>query len=39
LCVNILKIIEVGKKSLSMKKKRYVIGTNPEKHIREVMEA
>lgn len=37
LSLNILKIIEVGSKGLSLKKKRYAIGTNPEKHLEQIM--
>lgn len=37
LSLNILKLIEVGKKGLSLKKKRYAIGTNPEKHLELIM--
>lgn len=37
LSLNILKLIEVGSKALSLKKKRYAIGTNPEKHLNEIM--
>lgn len=37
LSLNILKLIEVGSKALSLKKKRYAIGTNPEKHLKEIM--
>lgn len=37
LSLNILKLIEVGSKALSMKKKRYTIGTNPEKHLETIM--
>lgn len=35
--LNILKLIEVGSKPLSMKKKRYAIGTNPEKHLEQIV--
>jgi len=35
--INILKLLEVGAKPLSLKKKRYAIGTNPEKYIARVM--
>ena len=35
--LNILKLIEVGSKPLSMKKKRYAIGTNPEKHLEKII--
>lgn len=37
LSLNILKLIEVGSKGLSLKKKRYAIGTNPEKHLEQIM--
>lgn len=37
LALNMLKILEVGSRPLSMKKKRYVIGTNPEKHLEKIM--
>jgi predicted transposase YbfD/YdcC len=37
LCLNILKLFEVGSKALSLKKKRYAIGTNPEKYLEQVM--
>lgn len=37
LSLNILKVIEVGSKALSMKKKRFAIGTNPEKHLEQIM--
>lgn len=33
LSLNILKLVEIGNKKLSLKKKRYAIGTNPEKYI------
>ncbi len=36
--INILKLFEVGRKPRSLKKKRYAIGTNPEKHIVRLME-
>lgn len=32
-----LKILEVGSRPLIMKKKRYVIGTNLEKHLDKIM--
>lgn len=35
--LNILKLIEVGSMALSLKKKRYAIGTNPEKHLEKIM--
>lgn len=38
LALNVLKLIEVGSKALSLKKKRYAIGTNPEKHLKLIME-
>ena len=37
LSLNILKLTEVGSKSLSLKKKRYAIGTNPEKHLEQII--
>lgn len=37
LSLNILKLLEVGSRPLSMKKKRYTIGTNPEKHLERLM--
>lgn len=37
LSLNILKLIEVGGKPLSLKKKRFAIGTNPEKHLEQIM--
>lgn len=37
LSLNILKLIEVGNRPLSLKKKRYAIGTNPEKHLEQIM--
>lgn len=37
LSLNILKLLEVGSCPLSMKKKRYTIGTNPEKHLEKLM--
>ncbi|MBC5689120.1 hypothetical protein H8S37_09295 [Mediterraneibacter sp. NSJ-55] len=38
LALNILKIAEVGHCRLSMRKKRYAIGTNPEKYLEELMD-
>ncbi len=38
LSLNILKLTEIGSKTLSLKKKRYAIGTNPEKHLKLIME-
>ena len=37
LALNMLKLVEVGKKGLSVKKKRYAIGTNPERYLEEIM--
>ncbi len=37
LSLNILKLIEVGSKTLSLKKKRYAISTNPGKHLEQIM--
>ncbi len=37
LSLNILKLSEVGHRPLSMKKKRYAIGKNPEKYLDELM--
>ncbi|OUQ10445.1 hypothetical protein B5E84_20075 [Lachnoclostridium sp. An14] len=37
LSISILKMIEVGNKPLSLKKKRYAIGTNPEKHLEQII--
>jgi predicted transposase YbfD/YdcC len=37
LALNVLKIIEVGDKTLSLAKKRFKIGTNPEKHLERIM--
>ena len=37
LSLNILKLIEVGSKAISLKKKRFAIGTNPEKHLEQIM--
>ena len=34
LALNVLKIIDVGKKTLSLAIKRFAIGTNPEKHLK-----
>jgi predicted transposase YbfD/YdcC len=33
LALNVLKIFEAGRKPLSLRKKRFTIGTNPEKHL------
>lgn len=37
LALNMLKLAEAGKKGLSLKKKRYAIGTNPERYLEEIM--
>ena len=37
LSMNILKLIEVGSRPLSLKKKRYAIGTNLEKHLEQII--
>ncbi|GHU82674.1 putative transposase [Clostridia bacterium] len=37
LALNILKLLEVGKKPRSLKKKRFAIGTNPEKHLERLL--
>lgn len=37
LALNLLKLIEVGSKPLSVKEKQYAIGTNPEKHLEQIM--
>ena len=37
LSLNLLKLIEVGSKPLSRKKKQYAIGTNPEKPMEKIM--
>ncbi|MDE6314380.1 MAG: ISAs1 family transposase [Lachnospiraceae bacterium] len=37
LSLNILKLVEVGSKALSLKKKKYAIGTNPEKHLERII--
>jgi predicted transposase YbfD/YdcC len=37
LVLNVLKIIETGRKPLSLRKKRFSIGTNPEKHLEVIM--
>jgi len=33
LALNVLKIFDMGKKSMSLRSKRFAIGTNPEKHL------
>ena len=37
LAVNILKLVELGNRKLSLKKKRFAIGTNPEKHLEYIL--
>ena len=37
LSLNILKLIEIKNKALSLKKRRYAIGTNPEKHLEQII--
>jgi len=37
LALNVLKIIDVTKKNLSMARKRFAIGTNPEKHLKNIL--
>jgi len=37
LALSVLKIIDVGKKPLSLRKKRFAIGTNPEKHLEYIL--
>jgi predicted transposase YbfD/YdcC len=37
LALNVLKVIDVGKKSLSLARKRFTIGTNPEKHLERIL--
>jgi predicted transposase YbfD/YdcC len=37
LAINVLKIFEIGKKSMSLKLKRFAIGTNPEKHLQSIL--
>ena len=37
LAVNVLKIIEIGEKTLTFAKKRFKIGTNPEKHLERML--
>jgi len=38
LALNVLKIFETGKKSLSLKMKRFVIGINLRKHLENILE-
>ena len=37
LAINVLKVVEVGGKVLSLAKKRFRIGTNPEKHLERIL--
>jgi predicted transposase YbfD/YdcC len=37
LALNVLKIIDLGKKPLSVRMKRFSIGTNPEKHLKTIL--
>ena len=37
LALNVLKTFEAGKKSLSIKMKRFMIGTNPERHLESIL--
>ena len=37
LALNVLKIFQTGKKSMSLKLKRFAIGTNPEKHLEAII--
>ena len=37
LALNLLKIIDVTKKNLSLARKRFAIGTNPEKHLKNIL--
>jgi predicted transposase YbfD/YdcC len=37
LAINVLKIFDAGKKSLSLRMKRFSIGTNPEKHLQNIL--
>jgi predicted transposase YbfD/YdcC len=37
LALNVLKIFEIGKTPLSLRKKRFAIGTNPEKHLESIL--
>lgn len=38
LALHVLKIFEVGSKPLSLRKKRFAIGTNPEKHLMRILD-
>ena len=37
LALNVLKIFDIGKKPMSLKLKRFAIGTNPEKHLENIL--
>ena len=37
LALNVLKIVDIGKKTMSLKLKRFSIGTNPEKHLDSIL--
>jgi predicted transposase YbfD/YdcC len=37
LAINVLKIFEIGKKAMSLRRKRFKIGTNPEKHLEMIL--
>jgi len=37
LALNVLRIFEIGKKPMSLRKKRFAIGTNPEKHLETIL--
>ena len=37
LALNVLKIFDIGKKPMSLKMKRFTIGTNPEKHLESIL--
>jgi predicted transposase YbfD/YdcC len=38
MAINVLRIFEAGKKKLSMRLKRFSIGTNPEKHLKTILD-
>lgn len=37
LALNVLKIFDTGKKNVSLRLKRFSIGTNPEKHLETIL--
>jgi len=37
LALNVLKVFDIGKKPISLKMKRFSIGTNPEKHLESIL--